>query len=198
MTAQPRTPITWWRRIHPGRNPLARTSDRVETALVIGVVLVALLALPVAAALGSDAYADRMRQVTEQAADRRPVTARLLADAPPLAIRIDGTPFREKSAIPARWTADGVIREVPINVENGALAGDEVTIWLDFAGEVVAAPVTPDDAAGTGVGVGVGVWLVSAAALAGMFLFARSMLGRRRDAAWTREWRRASDDWTTA
>lgn len=198
MRAQPGAPIALWRRIHPGRNPLARMSDRFETALVLGVVLVALLVLPVAAALGSEAYAARMRQATEQAADRQPVTAVLLADAPPLETRLDGVPVDEKSDVRARWMVDGVVREGTVEAEHGAVMGDEVRIWLDFAGEVVAAPVTPDDAASTGVGVGVGVWLAAVALLAGVFLTARSMLGRLRAAAWTREWRRVAEDWTTA
>lgn len=193
MRAQPGTLIALWRRIHPGRNPLARTSDRLETALVLGVVLLALLALPFAAALGSEAYAARMRQATEQAVGRQPVTAVLQADAPALETRLD-----EKSDVRARWTADGVVREGLIEAGHGAAMGEEIRIWLDSMGEVVPAPVTPDDAARTGIGVGVGVWLGCAALLAGVFLTARSMLGRQRSAAWTREWRRVSEDWTTA
>ncbi|WP_340687997.1 hypothetical protein LCL61_18595 [Amycolatopsis coloradensis] len=193
-----RTLTAFWQRIRPGGSPLVRTSDRIEAVLTLTVLLAALLAIPFAATMGSDIYADRMAQATEQATDRRPVTAVLLADAPPVAIRLDGVPIEGKSRVPARWIDGDVVREEPVDAGNGSVAGQEVEIWLDSRGDVVPAPVTRDDAARNGIGVGVGVWLGCVALLAVVFLIARSALARRRDAAWSREWRRVADDWTPA
>src|SRR4051794_26810607 len=55
-----------WRRLHPGGNPLARTSDRLEALLLIAVLLGTLLALPIAAAVGSDAYGQRAALSAQQ------------------------------------------------------------------------------------------------------------------------------------
>lgn len=188
-----------WRRLHIGRNPLARSSDRLEAALVIGAVLVALLAIPFAAAVGSDAYAAAARRAAEQTADRHQATAVLLADAPPVQVRLDGVPVEETVEVHARWVVPGgPVREGVVTVDPSSATGNEVRIWLDAEGNAVDAPMTSTDAASQGVGVGVGVWLVCVTLLAGFCLAGRSMLCRLRDAAWAREWRRVSEDWTAA
>lgn len=182
-------------RLHVYRNPLVRSSDRLEAALVIGVVLVALLAIPFAAAAGSEAYAAGLRRAAEQTADRHEVTAVLLADAPPVQVRLDGVPVEETVEVHARWVVPGgPVREGVVTVDPGSATSAEVPIWLDEAGNVVDAPVTSTDAAGQGVGVGVGVWLACVMLLGGFYLAGRSTLGRLRDAAWEREWRRVSED----
>ncbi|OXM45408.1 hypothetical protein CFP75_31160 [Amycolatopsis alba DSM 44262] len=188
-----------WRRLHLGRNPLARWSDRCEAALAVGAVLAALLAIPFAAAAGSDTYARKMLKAAEQTVDRRETTAMLLADAPPVRIRLDGVPIEETAYVHARWTVPGgPIREGVVAVESGAMTGNEVRIWLDAAGKVVDPPVTPTDATSTGIGVGVGTWLAFVTLLAGLYLGCRVLLGRSRETALTREWERVAKDWTAA
>lgn len=199
MREQPGIAIAVWRRLHLGRNPLARLSDRLEAVLVIGSVLAALLAIPFAAAVGSEAYAAAMRQAAEQAADRREVTAVQLADSPPVTVRLDGVPIKEKAQVHARWVVPGgPVREGVVTVESGSVVGNEIRIWLDADGNVVDAPTTSTDAESQGIGVGLGLWLLCVALLAGFYLAGRSMLGRLRDAAWTRQWRKVSEDWKTA
>ncbi|MFE4452679.1 hypothetical protein ACFRMP_18665, partial [Streptomyces sp. NPDC056796] len=58
------------RRLFPGRNSLARGSDRFEALLLKLVILAALLAIPVAVAVGS---ANHGRQVAAAAAKEIPV-----------------------------------------------------------------------------------------------------------------------------
>ncbi|WP_236005083.1 Rv1733c family protein [Amycolatopsis pittospori] len=199
MREQPGIVAMMWRRLRPGRNPLARGSDRCEAAFAIGAVLAALLAIPFAATVGSDVYAGQMLKAAEQTVDRYETTARLLADAPPVRIRLDGVPIEETAYVHAHWTVPGgPIREGVVAVDSGAVAGNEVRIWLDSAGSVVDPPVTPTDATSTGIGVGTGIWLAFVTVLAGLYLGARAMLARARSAAWAREWQRVAKDWTAA
>lgn len=197
MEGQPGALIALWRRIHPGGNPLARIWDRIEAAVLIGVVTAALFGVPLAAAAGSEAYANMMARSAEQLATRHATTAFLLEDAPPGRFQVDDTPSTETAKVPARWVLpDGTFRENVAEADLGAKAGDAVTVWLDDAEQAVEAPVTPIDAASTGIGVGVGVWLFSVTLLAVLYLLVRQLLERARRAAWDREWERFGQDWT--
>ncbi|WP_181776451.1 Rv1733c family protein [Amycolatopsis pittospori] len=191
------TLVYLWRRIHPGRNPLARIWDRIEGAILIGGITGALLGVPLAAAAGSEAYASAMARSALETATRHSETAFLLEDAPPARFGVDGTPSTETVSVPARWTLpDGTFREDLASADLGASAGDPVTVWLDESDAVVDPPVMPVDAASTGIGVGVGVWLASLVLLAVGYLIARHLLNRARRAAWDREWERVGQDWT--
>ncbi|MFC9250348.1 Rv1733c family protein [Amycolatopsis thailandensis] len=186
-----------WRRVCPGRNPLARITDRIEAAILIGGVLAALLGVPLAAAAGSEVYATMMARSDFETATRHATNAVLLEDAPPARVGVDGTPSAETARVRARWElSDGTFQDGLATADLGASAGDGVTVWLDESDAVVAPPVMPLDAASTGIGVGVGVWLVGVTLLASGYLFALRLLNRARRAAWDREWERLGQDWT--
>jgi hypothetical protein len=186
-----------WRRIHLGRNPLARVWDRIEAAILVGGVVAALLGVPLAAAAGSEAYATMMARSALETAGRHATTAFLVEDAPPVRFGVDGAPSTETAEVPARWVLpDGTVREALASAELGASAGEGVTVWLDDDFDAVEPPVTPADAARAGVGVGVGTWLTAVSLLAMGYLLARQLLNRARRAAWDREWERFGQDWT--
>ncbi|RSN24176.1 hypothetical protein DMC63_06385 [Streptomyces sp. WAC 05977] len=171
------------------RNPLIRWSDRLEAALIVGAVLLALLAIPFAAAAGSAAYAEGRERAAKQAANRQETTAVLIADAPPVHVRLDGVPLDEKVEVAARWTGPGgLIREGVVTVDAGMVTGNEVRIWLDARGYPVEAPVTDADALSQGIGVGTGLWLGWLTLVAMVLLVCRAALGRGRAAEWAREW----------
>ncbi|OXM49263.1 Rv1733c family protein [Amycolatopsis alba] len=184
-----------WRRIHPGRNPLARISDRIEAAILVVGVVAALLGVPLAAAAGSEAYATMMARSAFETATRHPTTALLLEDAPPAQLGLDGTPSAGTARVAARWPlSDGSFQQGLATADLGASAGDGVTVWLDEADAAVDPPVMPLDATSTGVGVGVGVWLAGVTLLAAGYLLALRLLNRRRRAAWDRAWERFGQD----
>lgn len=184
-----------WRRIHLGRNPLARIPDRIEAVILVGGVVAALLGVPLAAAAGSEAYATMMERSALETASRHSTTAFLLEDAPPARIGVDGMPSAETASVAARWALpDGGFQEALVSADLGASAGDAVTVWLDESGAVVEPPVMPMDATSAGIGVGVGVWLAAVALLAAGYLVARQLLNRARRAAWDREWERFGQD----
>ncbi|WP_158894825.1 Rv1733c family protein [Amycolatopsis anabasis] len=187
----------WWRRVFPGRNPMVRPWDRIEAALLVCTALGAVLAFPIAASLGSDAYARQVAIANEQRATRHPATAVLLADAPVVSTRLDGTPAHGDALVPARWPVGGEQREGMIVVERGAVAGAQVPIWLNDRGDPVEAPLNTTDASAFGVGLAVAVWLGTVTTLVALYWLGVAILDKIRDGAWEREWRRVGSEWTS-
>lgn len=183
----------WWRQLHPGDNPLVRRWDRAEVCLLVATVLLALLAIPVFAAVGSTVYAQQLQIVADQQASRASAVAVLLDDAP-AAIRTEGSIY-ETVDVRAFWTsADGAVREGKVAAPYGAKKGTEVDIWLDANGEPVSPPLTRVDAAALAIGAVAAGWLSFASVLAVVFWCARALLNRARYAEWDREWQHVSRD----
>jgi hypothetical protein len=184
-----------WRRIHPGRNSLARSWDRIEAAALIGVVAGALLALPLAALTGTSTYAKQAAVSTAQRAARHPTTATLLTDAPPA---VDSESVGGNSAVEARWVlTNGATRTGMIDAPAGTRAGTTVPIWLTNTGNPAPAPPTPTDAAITATLAGAGVWLAAVTLLTIRYWNTRRRLDRLRTAQWDRDWAVMSTQWTT-
>lgn len=175
-----------------GRNPVARGWDRLEAALVVLAVLVALVAVPFALAFGSQAYAQRSADADAQAASRVRSTAVLITDAP---VGPGVQPAAATEEATGVWRLpDGSERTGQVDVEAGTAAGTKVPIWLDQAGNPVAQPLTRQDALGAAIGVAVLGWLGFAGVLALLVWLGRFALDRRRDRGWTQEWAELSRD----
>src|SRR4051812_17830613 len=83
-----------------GRDPLVRTTDRIEALVVVLAVVVSLLAIPIAAAVGTAVY-DARRQTYAEQADTLHTVPATVTDVPasPQILRTGTT------TVPARWTA---------------------------------------------------------------------------------------------
>lgn len=187
------------RRIHPGRNPLVRRSDRIQARLLLATVVGVLLAAVVAASLGGTSYRRQLAIAGAEAANRHPATAVLLADAQqPLTVN-DGTPSASLPVhVRARWELPNGVEQVgQVPVSYQADRGTEVPIWLNSSGDPVPRPTQPSDALLAGVLVGLFSWLAVSGVLIGLYLLAVRMLDRGRTAQWERDWAAVSDRWTT-
>ena len=180
------------RRVVHGRNPLARASDRVEGAVFVIAVLIALLAVPVAAAAGSEVYARESVSSTEQLRTRHQVEATLLEDtAPGVATGVIGSEAR------ASWQApDGTPRQGGVTAAYGLVTGSKVLVWVDANGAVTAPPLTSEGAVITAVGsVGL-LWLGLGCALRSAYLLTVHLNGRRNARRWEAEWTAVEPEWT--
>lgn len=188
----------FWRLIRPGRNPLARRWDRIEAAVLIGMMLVALLAFPVAAVVGSHTYANQLAASAAQLTDRHPATATLLEDAPaPLATNDSASVDGGAGEAQARWVVNGSVERVgSIATHPGDRAGARVPIWLTNSGELAPPPMTSADALTNGVLVATLVWACVAMTLTALFRIARWLLDRRRAAQWDQEWAVVGGHWS--
>jgi hypothetical protein len=134
-----------------GRNPLVRATDRVEALVLVLAVAVALIAVPISAAVGTAVYESRSRIYAEQVQTRRPVTATVTGDSHPRRDLESPT-----VTIAARWFAAGTERTGDVTAPLTANIGDDIEIWVDDEGFAVPAPV--NTACNAAVAFGAATW----------------------------------------
>jgi len=183
------------RRWRLDRNPLRRTSDRVESVVVIALVVAFLFGAPLAArASGTWAQAAAQRAELAQQASRRQVTAVVLtaATAPDVGY------WDPAEVTQARWTApDGAVVTSELPVTIGTTVGATLRVWTTLDGQLVSHPMTEAQVTsmtqlGTVTGVaGLAVLLALAGGLT------HWSLCRRRMAAWDTGWQATGPRWNT-
>jgi len=184
------------RRVRPGRNPVARTGDRVEAFLLLLAVVGAFLAIPFAAALGSETYAAQNARAEQERATRHPATAVSLAAASPQPYSTDGAgaPAAETTVQAAWFDARGIRHTGDVLTDPGSPAGARIPIWLDQHGELAGQPLSASTSAADGVFAAILLWVAITGALAALYGTARFVLTRFHAAAWDRAWSEARHD----
>lgn len=174
-----------------GRNPLIRTSDRVESWLRRVLMIVLVIGLPLAGFVaGRAAYESSMRAVQAQSAERQQISARVMSVSENV-----GQTVRAQAQV--RWTdSRGTVRTVTTLVKPDTSEGATVRVWVDRDGTVTGPPLTGAQAVTNGWFVG-GMAVISVATgtfvtRAGM----RRVLDRRRYAQWGAEWALVEPVWT--
>ncbi|MFD8154890.1 hypothetical protein ACFV28_29620 [Streptomyces sp. NPDC059720] len=180
------SPLWRWR-----RNPLRRREDVWEAWILLGACVLVALFGPLAAVLSARATVDSLAQ---RRAERHPVTATLLRDAPRTAWGDGGTVERVFASV--RWiSADGTSRTGRAQVEAGHKAGERVVVWLDRSDRPTLAPQSPGEADVEAAFLGAASFAAVAATAAAGVRGARVVLDRRRGRAWEAEWRRYGAEW---
>lgn len=187
----------FWRRIHIGHNPLARTSDRVEGALLMVAMLGILVTLPLAALLGAGTYEGQLSLSQQQRASRHLAVATLTENAPNSIPATDGAVSPSLSAtVRARWTGpDGAERTGTVPADPGTKAGSTVSIWLTDSGDPAEAPMSQPDVTTAAVLSGFFAWLVAIVILFAAYRTGRFLLDRRRVRRWDLEWATVGEKW---
>ena len=183
----------------PDRNPLRRTSDRVETYL-LGGLLAAGIADEVtktsdpAEAVSNVTYAAMSRAEHVQQATRHQARAELLQPAGNTTV--NGYEFDIRIPVRARWTTvTGVPRTGELMAPAGSPRGTTVTVWTDSSGALVNPPLQPGqvatqaDLAAAGAITGIGILYLCEA------MIIRQVLNRRRMAAWDADWALTEPMW---
>lgn len=157
------------------RNPLIRASDRLEAFALVLTIVLALLAAPVAGAVGTAVYDSRSRHHAEQAQSRTAVTA-----------TVTGLPARsDPTRVQARWFAAGAEHTGLVQARSAPRTGESFEISVNQDGSYAGPP--PMSAAREAVLVALAVWLNATAAVALVFAGVRSVLHHRRLSAWRPE-----------
>ncbi|MEU7766617.1 hypothetical protein AB0B25_15980 [Nocardia sp. NPDC049190] len=173
-----------WSRRPWSSNPLLRTSDRWEGAVIAVVVLAALIAVPIAGALGTRTYIEVAARIRVENVTKSAVTA-VITDEP-----VQIGPYHIEAT--TQWNQNGRPGDARLPVRRGARPGDHVTVWIGPDGAPTTEPRDGDDAAMAGIGAGVvalaGTWLCGWCLVTGVGW----LLDRRRSAAWASEWRQMS------
>jgi hypothetical protein len=174
-----------WRFVRAfGRNPLVRTSDRVEAIAVALAVVAALLAVPIAATVGTSVYAERSEVYAVQTQTRHTmhaIVARTEGKLDPTGRHVPYT------TIHARWRADGVQHTDRFIWPHAVSVGDTVEIWIDDNGIRVSAPCAPFVATLEGACAAAILWLGVVMVVGALAAVLRWRLARMHDAHWERE-----------
>jgi hypothetical protein len=185
------------RRMGVDANPLRRGCDRAEAWLRLGLVLVFLIASPLAAfGLGHLTNDASIRAARAEAANEQQVAAVLLHRVS----HNSDDPLYSTSELAwaqARWTApDGRRRvgEVPAAV--GSRAGRKVPIWVNDVGQLVYPPIGQGQIASRVIAVVALTPAILAIILLGVGWLIRRLLDRRRIAGWATEWSAVEPLWT--
>jgi hypothetical protein len=173
--------LSWYLRAL-GRNPLVRAGDRLEALAVLGVFIVAVLALPVVARAESQIRDVGIRNAETQAQTRHPVAAVVVTGSTGLSTDFDGPAY-----VRAQWHEGAQLRTENVISPSIVKAGEPLQLWLDDKGKVVTAPLSADDAKLAAISAASVLWaaMVSFAVLAAVTV--RLRLDRSRDRAWDRE-----------
>lgn len=181
-----------------GRNELRRTSDRIEGYLAGLLLLVGLLAVPIAGYVGTDVYSTRTAAATAQAATERHVTAVLQQDAPAQTTVPDQSADVVRPQVPVRWVDSGHHEHTGLlEVEWDSRAGSTVPIWIAPDGSLAAAPPKHGLVLVSAVIAAIGFLLGSIAVAMVVGQSARQLLTRHREKALDREWQRTEPRWTS-
>jgi len=177
-------PIRWWTVRAFGRTSLARTADRVEAwAVLVGMVMLMVAVYP-AWAVGQAGYAARSHDIAAEAASAHPVEATALGNSKsqPSASESVDTTF----VVDVRWFAQNATHDAVAKVDHPVKAGDHVGIWVNNEGKVTTAPPTEADARITAIGTVALVWLTMVAIVGAAFAMLRKALDGSRDRGWDR------------
>jgi hypothetical protein len=182
------------RRLGLGRNPLRRSTDRLEATFVILAFLTGLLMVPIGAAAGTAVRNASEHRAAQQRILLEQVQATTTEDTPILTGQEIGQISWPVGV--AYKDAAGVDRRARVDVAIGTRANSPVIIWLDRSGRIVKPPRPAGDSAAIGGVAGfatvTGSWLV----LWLLVLVARRPLNRRRLLQWTAEWEKVAPLWT--
>jgi hypothetical protein len=175
------------RGLWPDRNPLRRTIDRAEAAVVAGLAVAILAGVPLAAVAAGHyvyGYASRTAVAWHQ------VPAKLLTTVP-------ASGYGDQATVRAGWTApDGRRRTGMIPAPAAAPAGGTVMVWVDEAGRLTLPPLRPSLIRGQAVLAGAFAAVVLAMIVVCAGLLVHVALDRRRLAAWDAKWRATGPQWT--
>jgi hypothetical protein len=189
----------WLRRFTLGSGPLKRSSDRVQVAGRIVLVVSVLIAPSLAVAAGTAATAHYESVAASQWEERSRVTAVLLEDPPDTAPRSYGAGGGTELPtvlVRASWPLpEGGSREGRVPVPPQASAGTQVPVWIDREGRLTTAPLDRARIAD---------WEVMTAALPlfgvplltwTLYAVLCAVLDARRQRRWARDWAAVEPSW---
>jgi hypothetical protein len=193
MTLKLSRPARWLRGQWPDRNPLRRGTDRAEAAITALTLITFLVIGPLSAILAAGWTVAAARNAGAGHHHQEPAV--LLTSASPVIGGIFGGMVQPYAR--ARWSGPGrAVHTGEVPVPPHTTAGSTVTIWTDASGRLAKPPAGPQQrVAGATLAAVLAVLGTGLLLLCGHQL-TRSVLDRRRMAAWDRDWRSAGPMWS--
>lgn len=179
-------PHRWWLARLLGRNPLLRTADRIEVLVIVCAVMVSLLAIPVAGAVGTATYDAHHRLYAREAQTRHLVTGTVTDTSVTDTGGVDPPATRTVTVEPT-WPSGNAYRAGRIERTDPVEIGDRVQIWVDDTGNLTRPPTPMSRAGNEAILLGYAMWYGATLAAASLVMFVQNRLDRVRDAEWDRE-----------
>jgi hypothetical protein len=176
------------------RNVLRRRSERVEAAVVAGLLAAFVAATVVAGFIAARVF--HSEQV--QAAGLRPAIAVLSAHSAPTEAQL----LNQTAAVPAIWRlADGAERSglLTTAIVPGVFRhppGASIQVWVNPSGEAEAPPQGVDGMIVGATMAGLAAMVAAGAVLSCAYLLCRAGLDRHRLASWSSAWAVTGPQWT--
>jgi hypothetical protein len=175
-------PMTWPVLRLFSRNPLIRTSDRIETAVVTLVVLLVVITTACAGVMGTIIHDNQTQKYLQQAQTRHAVMATAVEDSETAA-----SPETTAFTVRARWRLNGIDHADMLGWDQNVKAGAPLPIWVDDQGKRVERPSPVERAAVDALLAAVVGWLIVILAAAQVVSAVRAHATRMRDAQWERD-----------
>lgn len=184
------------RRIGFDRNPMRRSSDRIQAIVRAGLVAVFLVSAPlVITGVAHETYVSGLRAAQEQAAAWHPVPARVLRGTPLVAAWV--SPARPPWRLSVRWARPNGSSQIGQVTRAGeAKTGSTVTVWTDRQGRLAHHPVSRGQAADQAFRAAIITSIALALLLATAGRAISLILDRRRLASWETDWAAVEPQWT--
>jgi hypothetical protein len=182
-------PMTWPVLRLFNRNPLIRTTDRIETAVVTLAVLLVVIAAACAGALGTVIHDTEAQNYRQQAQTRHAVVATAVADSKPAA-----SSETTASTVYARWQLKGADHADVLGWDYAVKAGEPLQIWVDADGNRVDRPTPVARAVTDALTAAVVGWVIVVLAAAQVVCAVRAHANRMRDTQWDRDIRCLVDE----
>ncbi|MFI6727388.1 hypothetical protein NRF20_03660 [Streptomyces sp. R-74717] len=164
-----------------------RASDRIQRWGRVLLVVVFLLAAPLASASTGRAVHDAETRRAATLSDARKVEARLISDADgPAAAAMGQTTVRA----PVRWTQpDGTARTAVVSVWAGSPAGTTVPIWTTAQGVATSrGPAAPGEVVASAWMTAAGTFTAATGLFIAVWKFFTKLVDRVRYVGWEKEW----------
>ncbi|AKS33852.1 hypothetical protein [Mycolicibacterium goodii] len=165
------------------RNPLVRVSDRIEGVLRLAAVVLCVLALPLAASIGTSVHDTREQACTRRAEGMRQVSAVATERGSVEISEGHARPYRAE----ATWTVDGQQHRGRLEWAILPDVGDEQSIWVDTSGSAAAPPPGKGRAVADAILAALWAWMLVVAGVCGGVIMLRRRLVQARYAQWERE-----------
>ena len=175
-----------WRMRMWSTNPLMRASDRCESAVRVLIVLVMLIAVPVACAAGTETYTRTAERIEIDNASKTMVAA-VLSTAPKETAIVAGAVTVTHYEAQVQWERNGETATGTVTVAATASKGSTVQIWLGSDGKPCPPPQSPSTGVWNAAGAALGLLVVSWSAALGLLWCVTRLLARVRDARWEAE-----------
>lgn len=176
-----------------GRNPVLRSSDRLQATLRILAAIVIVAAVPVCCAIGTALYTRELAQVQARNATETAVTATLSAD--PVATVTSGATAGSVVTTdkawhaPVVWTFRGQQGAATVPVPSSARHGSRIQLWLGSDSRPSTGPLPTSVAAFRSIGSAVTLLAGVVSAVVFSLWSTGRLLDWRRGAWWEAEWR---------